>query len=54
VTAALDKALAAAVTAGDLTQARADEVRTQIVGEITDGAWPDHHGGRGPWGPPGG
>lgn len=54
VTAALDKALAAAVTAGDLTQARADEVRTHIVGEITDGTWPDHLAGRGPWGPPGG
>jgi hypothetical protein len=54
VTGALDKALAAAVTAGDLTQARADELRTHIVGEITDGTWPDHLGGRGPWGPPGG
>ena len=49
-TGALDKALAAAVTAGDLTQSRADELRTHIVGEIADGTWPDHLGGRGPWG----
>ncbi len=54
VTTALDDALAAAVSAGDLTQARADELRTHIVGEITDGTWPDHLGGRGPWGAPGG
>ena len=56
VTAALDKALADAVAAGDLTQARADAVREHIAGEITGGTWPDHmgRGMRGPWGAPGG
>ncbi len=57
VTAALDKALAAAVSAGHLTQARADALREHIAGEISDGTWPDHMGGRGgpgPWGGPGG
>jgi hypothetical protein len=56
VTAALDKALADAVAAGDLSQTRADAVREHITGEITDGTWPDHmgRGMRGPWGAPGG
>ena len=52
VTDALDGALADAVAAGDLTQARADEIAAHVAQELADGTWPDHpgrgHGWHGP------
>jgi hypothetical protein len=51
VTDALDTALADAVAAGDLTQARADEIAAHVAAELADGTWPGHpgrdHGWRG-------
>ena len=44
VTDALDAALADAVAAGDLTQARADEIAAHVAQELADGSWPDHPG----------
>ena len=44
VTDALDAALADAVAAGDLTQARADDIAAHVGQELADGTWPDHPG----------
>jgi hypothetical protein len=44
VTDALDTALADAVAAGDLAQARADEIAAHVAAELADGTWPDHPG----------